>query len=68
MPKFKLKTHKATAKRFHFTGTGKLMHTKGMKSHLRRKKSARVKRQFDEMFETKGGNVARIKKLLPYGA
>lgn len=68
MPKYKLKTHKATAKRFHITGTGKLMHTKGMKSHLRRRKSARVKRQFDEMFELKGGNVSRIKKLLPYGA
>ena len=68
MPKYKLKTHKATAKRFHITGTGKLMHTKGMKSHLRRKKSARTKRMFGEMFQTTGGNVSRIKKLIPYGA
>ena len=68
MPKYKLKTHKATAKRFHITGTGKLMRTKGMKSHLRRNKSARTRRQFDEMHELHGGNVSRVKKLIPYGA
>ncbi len=35
--KYKIKTHKATAKRFRVTGTGKLMRTKIGKSHLRRR-------------------------------
>ena len=47
--KYKLKTHKATAKRFRVTGTGKVMRTKGGKSHLRRKKAKRAKRKFDRM-------------------
>jgi large subunit ribosomal protein L35 len=42
----KLKTHKATAKRFKITGRGKPRRRKQMRSHLRRKKSKRVKRQF----------------------
>jgi len=33
--KTKLKTHKATSKRFRLTGAGKLVRTKGGKSHLR---------------------------------
>lgn len=66
--KYKLKTHKATAKRFRVTGTGKLMRTKGGKSHLRRNSSSRVKRQFDKMQEvSNGGSQAkRIKRLAPY--
>jgi large subunit ribosomal protein L35 len=35
----KLKTHKATAKRFRLTKNGKLMHLLAGRSHLRRKKS-----------------------------
>ena len=35
----KIKTNKAAKKRFHVTGSGKLVRTKGPKSHLRRKKS-----------------------------
>ena len=41
--KFKLKTHKATSKRFRMTGSGKVVRTKGGKSHLRRKRSDRAK-------------------------
>jgi len=65
--KFKLKTHKATAKRFKVTGSGKVMRTKGGKSHLRRRKSARVKRKFDRMLElSNSSEVKRVKKLAPY--
>jgi large subunit ribosomal protein L35 len=65
--KYKLKTHKATAKRFRVTGGGKVMRTKGGKSHLRRKKSARSKALFAEMIEVKGTNTAkRVKRLAPY--
>jgi len=63
----KLKTHKGAKTRFHITGTGKLMRTKGMKSHLRRKKSARVKRQFDEMIPVSPVDRQRIQRLIPYG-
>jgi large subunit ribosomal protein L35 len=63
----KIKTHKATAKRFRYTGTGKLMRTKVGKSHLRRNKSRRVKVLFDTMIEvTNIGNKKRVKRLAPY--
>ena len=63
----KIKTHKATAKRFKYTGSGKLMRTKIGKGHLRRKKSKRVKVLFDRMLEvTASGARKRIQKLLPY--
>jgi len=63
----KIKTHKATAKRFKYTSTGKLMRTKGGKSHLRRKKSKRVKYLFDEMLEvTDRRTIRRVRTLAPY--
>lgn len=65
--KYKMKTHKATAKRFRLTGSGKLVRTKGGKSHLRRRTSKRTKRLFDEMVSVKGrGIVKRVKRLAPY--
>ena len=63
----KIKTYKAASKRFRYTGSGKLVRTKIGKSHLRRQKSARVRRLFTEMLEVQGsGEVKRIKRLLPY--
>lgn len=63
----KIKTYKAAAKRFKYTGSGKLMRTKIGKSHLRRKKTKRVKRMFDEMHEvTASSSKKRIRKLAPY--
>jgi len=65
--KYKLKTHKATAKRFRVTGTGKVVRTKGGKSHLRRRKSSRVKRSLDKVIEVKtSAQARRIRKLAPY--
>ncbi len=65
--RYKLKTHKATAKRFKVTGTGKVVRTKGGKSHLRRRKSKRVKRSLDKMQEVANNKQARrIKTLAPY--
>ena len=64
--KFKLKTHKATSKRFRATGSGMLVRTKGGKAHLRRKSSARVKALFSEMVTVQGrGYIKRIRRLLP---
>jgi len=63
----KIKTHKVTAKRFKYSGGGKLLRTKGGKSHLRRRKSKRAKRMLDEMHEvTTRGDIKRIKRLAPY--
>ncbi len=65
--KYKLKTHKATSKRFRVTGTGVVVRTKGGKSHLRRKTSKRVKQQFTEMIPVKGrGIIQRVHRLAPY--
>jgi large subunit ribosomal protein L35 len=63
----KIKTHKATAKRFKHSGKGKLMRTRGPKSHLRRKKAKRVRRQFSDMAEvTHTGTRKRVTRLAPY--
>ncbi len=65
--KYKIKTHKATAKRFRVTGSGKLMRTKIGKSHLRRRTSKRVKALFAEMIPVKGrGIIKRVHRLSPY--
>ena len=62
----KLKTHKGAKRRFHITGSGKIMRIKVGKSHLRRKKAKRVKRLFDGKLPLHASNKARIKRLLPY--
>jgi len=64
--KYKLKTHKATSKRFRLTGSGKLMRTKGGKSHLRRRTSKRTKALFTEMIPVRGrAIVKRVRRLAP---
>jgi len=63
----KIKTHKATAKRFKYSGRGKLMRAKSGKSHLRRRKSKRVKRLYDKMIGVDTpAEVKRVRKLAPY--
>jgi len=65
--KFKLKTHKATAKRFRMTGSGKIVRTKGGKSHFRRRTAKRSKRLFDKTLEvTHAGDIKRVKRCAPY--
>ncbi len=65
--KFKLKTHKATSKRFRLTGSGTLVRTKGGKSHLRRRTSKRTKTLFTEMVPVEGNKIIkRVKRLAPY--
>ncbi len=63
----KLKTHKGTQRRFHITGSGKIMRTKGGKSHFRRRKASRVKRLYDEMLPVHPSDEPRLRRLLPYG-
>ncbi len=67
MTKQKLKTHKGAKRRFKITGTGKIMRTKGMKSHFRRKKAPRVKRALDRMLPLDASNAKKVRRMLPYG-
>jgi large subunit ribosomal protein L35 len=64
--KIKLKTHKATSKRFRLSGSGIVMRTKGGKSHLRRRTPKRTKALFTEMVPVEGVNIQkRVKRLAP---
>ncbi len=64
--KTKLKTHKATSKRFRLTGSGTLVRTKIGKGHLRRKTSKRTKALLPEMIPVEGKNIVRrVKRLDP---
>ena len=62
----KIKTHKATARRMQVSGSGKLMRTRNGKSHLRRNRSKRAARQYDEMQSLASVDTARIRRLIPY--
>ena len=65
--KLKLKTHKATSKRFRTTGSGKIVRTKGGKSHLRRNRSKRTKALFAEMVPVEGKRIlTHVSRLAPY--
>jgi large subunit ribosomal protein L35 len=63
----KLKTHKGAKRRFHITGTGKVMHRKGSISHLQLRKSKRAKRQRSSKMMASPGMQERVHRLLPYG-
>jgi len=63
----KIKTHKGAQRRFHITGSGKIMRAKGGKSHLRCKKAKRTKRLYDETIPVSPSDRVRIRRLLPYG-
>jgi large subunit ribosomal protein L35 len=69
MPKlYKMKTHKGAKDRFHATAGGKVLRTKGGKSHLRRNRSKATRGLLDEMIPTNHAEKDRLKALLPYGA
>ena len=64
--KYKLKTHKATSKRFRLTGSDQLVRSKGGKSHLRRRTSKRSRALLAETLPVKGrGIIKRVRRLLP---
>lgn len=64
----KLKTHKGAQKRFNLTGSGKIMRTRGPKSHLRRNKSKTMKRLLASKAPLFKGDKKRIQRLIPHGA
>ena len=62
----KLKTHKGAKRRFHVTGTGKIMHRKGQISHLRTRKSKRAKGKISDKMMASDPMQRRVHRLLPY--
>lgn len=60
----KMKTHKTTAKRFKVTGSGKLRRRKGRATHLRRRKSKRMKRQLQKDVPVSKADQKRVRRIL----
>jgi large subunit ribosomal protein L35 len=59
-----MKAHKATAKRFKSTGKAKLGRLKVRRSHLRQRKSKRVRRVFDTDYPVDKADLKRVRRLL----
>ena len=62
----KMKTHKAGAKRYKVTATGKILRRKAGKSHLLEHKTSKSKNAMSKMVEVFKGNLDKIKAELPY--
>lgn len=62
----KLKTHRASAKRFSLTKNGKIKRGNAYKSHILTKKSTKRKRKLRKISYASTPNAVVIKKLLPY--
>ena len=62
----KLKTHKGAKARFRYSGGGKPLRMKGMSSHLRRKKSKRSRRMYDDTVSVSKADSRKLRQLLPY--
>lgn len=62
----KMKTHRASAKRFKVTGTGKLKRGNAFMNHKLSKKSTKTKRNLRKTAYVDSTQEKTVKKLLPY--
>jgi large subunit ribosomal protein L35 len=62
----KIKTHRATAKRFKVTGSGQFKRFKAFKSHILEKKTPKRKRNLRKAALASAADIKRVKTLLPY--
>jgi large subunit ribosomal protein L35 len=62
----KMKTHKAGAKRYKVTASGKILRRKAGRKHLLGHKSTTRKNRLSGMTEVFEGNIEKIKLELPY--
>ncbi|CAM6089324.1 unnamed protein product [Calypogeia fissa] len=62
----KMKTHKASAKRFRVTSTGKIMRRHACKQHLLRKKNSNRKRRLSAMKQVNRCDYDNVIGALPY--
>jgi len=60
----KMKTHKAAAKRFRLTGTGKILRRKAYKSHILEKKSPGRKRRLGKSTLVSDADFKRVGRML----
>ncbi|CAK9168892.1 unnamed protein product [Ilex paraguariensis] len=63
---YKMKTHKASAKRFRVTGTGKIMRRRAGKQHLNAKKSTKRKLRLSKMQQVDRSDYNNVIGALPY--
>ncbi len=63
----KMKTHKGAAARLRYSAGGKPLRMKGGASHLRRRKSKRSRRMYDDTVAVSKADAPRLRNLLPYG-
>ncbi len=66
MARMKLKSHSGAAKRFHRTGTGKLMRRKAGLRHILTSKNAKRKSRLNDTVVMDKTNTYAISRLLPY--
>lgn len=62
----KMKTNRSAAKRFRFTGSGKIKRAKAYKSHLLTKKDSKRKRNLRKSAILSDADFKKVRKLLPY--
>ncbi len=62
----KIKTHRAAAKRFSLTKSGKVKRSRAFKSHILNKKDTKRKRRLRKGTYASVPNAKVIKKLIPY--
>ncbi len=61
----KIKTHKGSAKRFKFTGNGKIRRQKAYSNHLFASKTSKRKRNLRKSALADKSNEKRLRRLLP---
>lgn len=62
-----LKTNRSVAKRFRFTGKGKIKRPRAYKGHLLGKKSKKRKRHLRRQALVDSTDFKKMRRLLPYG-
>ncbi len=62
----KMKTHRAGAKRYKLTASGKLLRNQANRSHINTKKSSARKRRLDRMGVVSSGDAKKLALQLPY--
>lgn len=62
----KMKTHRAGAKRYKLTGTGKILRRQSGKKHLLAHKSPARKNRLSSMVEVAASQIKLVLKQLPY--
>ena len=62
----KLKTHRAAAKRFSLTKTGKVKRGSAFRSHILNKKTTKRKRNLRQAAMTDATKAPVMKKIMPY--